>query len=195
MADCSDSINALIEAVKAIEIELGVTPSTVYANVRARLDILEARIANPLAPAPDVDNPFFIGDTGVTISVGEGAPSEDRQPGSLYLRTDGYANEVLYARGADATWRIVPANRFLTNETINFGTISATSTSTQTVTVTGAEVGECVVINPRESLNSSIQIDYCRVSAVNTVEIRLYNRSGGGIAVSQAFDITVIPNS
>ena len=104
MADCSDAINALVEAVEAIERELGVTPSAVYQNVRARLDILEARINNPFAPAPDVENPFFIGDTGVTISVGDGYPSENRQPGSLYLRSDGYDNHGLYSRGADGVW-------------------------------------------------------------------------------------------
>jgi len=105
MADCSDAINALVEAVEAIEFELGVTPSTVYANVRARLDILEARINNPFAPAPDVENPFFIGNTGVTIRVGDGYPGPADAPGSLYLRTDGYGGlGGLFTRGADNLW-------------------------------------------------------------------------------------------
>ena len=104
MADCSDSINALIEAVEAIERELGVTPSAVYANVRARLDILEARINNPLVPSPTVENPFTIGNSGATISVGDGYPTANSPPGSLYLRTDGYSNQGVYTKGADGFW-------------------------------------------------------------------------------------------
>jgi hypothetical protein len=195
MADCSDAINALVEAVEAIELELGVTPSTVYQNVRARLDILESRINNPFAPSPTTDNPFLIGTTGVTVTVGSGVPSALAQAGSLYLRDDGYFNQVIYTRGTDAAWQLITPNRFLSNTTINFGTVSATSTSTQTVTLTGAKVGENVVVNPRAALASSIQIDYCRVSATNTIEIRIYNRSGGGVAVNQAFDIIVFPNN
>jgi hypothetical protein len=195
MADCSEAINALVEAVEAIERELGVTPSAVYQNVRARLDILESRINNPFSPSPTTDNPFLIGTSGVTVTVGSGAPASSAQAGSLYLRDDGYFNQVIYTRGSDAAWRLITPNRFLSNTTINFGTVGATSTATQTVTVTGAVVGEGVVVNPRAALASSIQIDYCRVSATNTVEIRVYNRSGGGVAVNQAFDIIVIPNS
>ncbi len=131
MVDCSDTINALIDAVEAIEHELGVTPSSVYANVRARLDILESRINNPL-----------------TI-----------------------------------------------NSTINFGTVGATSRAIHTTTVSGALIGHTVVVNPRNALPSSIQIDYCRISASDTVEIAIYNRSGSGVAVNQSFDITLILSS
>lgn len=195
MADCSDAINALVDAVEAIERELGVTPSAVYQNVRARLDILEGRINNPYAPSPNVDNPFFIGTSGVTLTVGSGTPTLSAQAGSIYLRDDGYFNQILYTRGSDAAWHLLTPNRFTSNTTINFGTIGATSTSTQTVSVTGANIGENVIINPRVALSASIQIDYCRVSAANLVEIRLYNRSGAGVVVNQSFDITVIPNS
>lgn len=102
--DKAATINALISAVEAIESELGLLPSGVYASVRTRLDILEARINNPLAPAPNVQNPFFIGDTGVTISTGYGAPTESRVPGSIFLREDGYNDQGLYAFRPDGYW-------------------------------------------------------------------------------------------
>jgi hypothetical protein len=102
--DKAIAINALISAVEAIQRELGITPSGVYADTRVRLDILEARINNPLAPAPSVDNPFFIGTDGITISTGDGYPTENRLSGSLYLRQDGYAYEGLYQVRPDMQW-------------------------------------------------------------------------------------------
>lgn len=95
--DKAVAINALIDAIEAIEIELGITPSGSYADVRARLDIIETRINNPLAPSPSVTSPFFIGNSSVTISAGAGFPISIPYPGSLYLRTDGYAIQGLYS--------------------------------------------------------------------------------------------------
>lgn len=92
--------------IQDIENELGVDPNGVYSTVRTRLDILEARINNPLAPAPNVENPFYIGNDGVSISTGDGYPTENRVNGSLYLRKDGYANEGLYSRSA-GVWNLV----------------------------------------------------------------------------------------
>lgn len=113
--DKAEAINALIEAVEAIERELGITPSGVYSDVRVRIDILEARINNPLAPAPNVENPFFIGNDGVSISTGDGYPTENRVPGSLYLRKDGYGNEGLYARRPDGYWHQVDTDPWTAN--------------------------------------------------------------------------------
>lgn len=111
--DKATTINALIEAVEAIEMEMGITPSGVYADVRVRLDILEARINNPFAPAPNVENPFYIGDGyGTSISTGTGVPTENRQPGSLYLRKDGYNDEGLYARRPDGNWHKIDTDPF-----------------------------------------------------------------------------------
>lgn len=102
--DKADAINALVAAVQAIQYEMGITPSGIYSDIRVRLDILEARINNPFAPAPNVENPFIIGNDGVTISTGDGYPTENRLPGSLYLRKDGYNNEGLYAMRPDMVW-------------------------------------------------------------------------------------------
>lgn len=110
--DKAYTINDLIAAVEAIETELGIVPSGVYANVRARLDIVESRINNPNAPAPDVLNPFFIGNTGVTIQAGFGDPNivvaVNPQNASLFLREDGYSNQGLY-QFADGYWYLVNA--------------------------------------------------------------------------------------
>ena len=100
--------------ISAIEQELGVDPNGVYSTVRTRLDILEARINNPLAPAPNVENPFYIGNDGVSISTGDGYPTENRVDGSLYLRKDGYVEEGLYARRSGA-WSLVETAPWIGN--------------------------------------------------------------------------------
>ena len=102
-----DVILALIDQVNDIEVELGLNPGGVYSDVRVRLDILESRINNPFSPSPNVPNPFTIGNDGITISTGAGFPTEDRLPGSLYLRTDGYVDEGVYARRPDGYWHQV----------------------------------------------------------------------------------------
>lgn len=117
--DKATAINALIESVEAIEHELGITPSGVYADVRVRLDILESRINNSLAPSPNVDDPFFIGLNGVSISTGNGAPTENRVPGSLYLRRDGYSDEGVYSFRPDGYWYKVSANNRITSISSN----------------------------------------------------------------------------
>lgn len=113
--DKAEAINSLIDAVESIEHELGITPSGVYSDVRVRLDILEARINNPFAPAPSVENPFFIGNDGVSISTGDGYPTENRLSGSLYLRKDGYNNEGLYATRPDGYWHLIDTDPWTAN--------------------------------------------------------------------------------
>ena len=86
---------------------LGTDPEGVYANIRVRLDILEARINNPLAPAPNTTNPFYIdGYGGTSISVGDGYPTESRNNGSLYLRRDGSVTEGLY-QVRSSVWELI----------------------------------------------------------------------------------------
>lgn len=97
MADIIESINAIRDAVLAIEKELGISPKKIYANVRARLDILENRINNPSTSSPSVENPFIIGTSGQTISAGTGEPTSSETAGSLYLRSDGDTYEGIYS--------------------------------------------------------------------------------------------------
>lgn len=108
--DKAAAITALTQAVEAIEMALGLLPAGAYATVRARLDILEARINNPFAPAPNALNPFFIGNTGVSIQTSSGDPNflgVLGSPGSLYLRQDGYVNQGLYSMRSDGYWHLV----------------------------------------------------------------------------------------
>lgn len=105
------AINALQEAVIAVETELGIKPSTPYSNVRVRLDILESRINFGVSPSiPNdgyVKSPLYINNLvqGVVLSIsdGYGAPTENRLDGSLYMRADGYANNDFYIR-RDGYW-------------------------------------------------------------------------------------------
>lgn len=85
------------DQVNQILATLGTDPEGVYANVRVRLDILEARVNNPGVPTPTVTNPFYIdGYGGVSISTGDGYPSESRVNGSMYLRRDGNFKPIVY---------------------------------------------------------------------------------------------------
>lgn len=107
--DDAVSVNASIAAIEAIETELGILPSGVYASVRTRLDILEARVNNPYSPYPTVVNPFYIGTTGVSIRAGIGDPNVLQLlavPGSLYLRQDGYS-DALYSFRGDGYWLLI----------------------------------------------------------------------------------------
>lgn len=109
MSDIITTVNAIRDAVIAIEKELGINPKKIYANLRARLDILENRINNPSTSTPSVDNPFFVGSSGVTISAGTGEPVSSETAGSLYLRTDGEKYDGIYQiRGTE--W--IPISNF-----------------------------------------------------------------------------------
>lgn len=101
------AITALRSAVFAIEIEMGITPSGIYQDVRTRLDILESRLQFGVSPQiPNdgyVKSPLYIWNVpqNITLSIsdGSGAPTENRLDGSLYMRGgDGYANNQLYVR-------------------------------------------------------------------------------------------------
>ncbi len=117
----SVAINALQEAVIAIEEELGIKPSTPYSDARVRMDILESRINFGVAPSIPNDgyvrsplyilNDFF--EVTLSISDGYGEPTEDRIDGSLYMRAvDGYANNDLYIR-RDGYWVAIPTEMFV----------------------------------------------------------------------------------
>jgi hypothetical protein len=124
--DKAVAISALTSAVEIIERTLGITPYGVYADVRVRLDILEARINNPNAPAPNVTNPFYVdGYGGVSVSVGDGYPTEDRVNGSLYLRRDGYVYEGLYER-RNGVWQLIPTDFWLAGNDLSGGYYSQT---------------------------------------------------------------------
>ena len=139
--DKAATINALVTSVEAIEQELGLLPAGVYATVRTRLDILEARINNPFAPAPNVPNPFYIGGSpvsGVSIQAGFGDPEITKPPaipGSLYLREDGYNIQGLYAFRPDGYWHQIDTDPF-----IAAGDLSGNSYSQTVIGIQGRPV-------------------------------------------------------
>ena len=100
------SINAAISAIGNIENELGILPAGAYPNVRIRLDVLESRINNPNSSIGS-GNSIIIGGTDVYVIAGSGDPSVTNpiaNPGSLYLREDGYNIQGLYSMRPDGTW-------------------------------------------------------------------------------------------
>jgi hypothetical protein len=116
------AITALRSAVFAIETELGITPSGIYPDVRTRLDILEARIQFGISPnIPNdgyVKSPLFIWNVPenvvLSISDGYGAPTENRLSGSLYMRSDGTANNELYVRRG-TQWSPIQTDLWMAN--------------------------------------------------------------------------------
>lgn len=117
------AITALRSAVFAIEVELGITPSGIYPDVRTRLDILEARINLSVPPTiftndGYVKSPLFIWNVPqnliLSISDGLGVPTENRLSGSLYMRGDGTANNELYVR-RDGYWYPIQTDLFVAN--------------------------------------------------------------------------------
>ena len=139
------SINANISATIAIENELGIVPSGVYANVRARLDILESRINNPLIPAPNVTNPFFIGNSGVTIQDGYGDPTITlplAAPGSLFLREDGTSSQGIYTFRPDGFWHLLGDTSFTAA-----GDLSGSSNSQTVIGIQGNPISNATPTN------------------------------------------------
>lgn len=139
--DKAYTINDLITAVIAIETELGSLPAGDYASVRTRLDILEARINNPNAPAPNVNNPFYIGGSpisGVSIRDGYGDPNIagiSAVPGSLYLREDGYITQGLYLFRPDGNWYPVEiADGYDASQNVEQRTITASTYTIDSLT-------------------------------------------------------------
>lgn len=75
--------------------------------------------------------------------------------------------------------------------THDFGSISAQSQATQTVTVTGAQAGDAVIVRPTTAVNGII-LDGT-VTAANTVTVRAVNYSSGSIdPASQVYRVIVV---
>jgi len=79
---------------------------------------------------------------------------------------------------------------FFATKTHDFGSIATQAEATTTVTVTGAAVGDMVIVRPTTAVNGII-LDGT-VTAANTVTIRAVNYSSGGIdPASQDYHVLV----
>jgi hypothetical protein len=74
--------------------------------------------------------------------------------------------------------------------THDFGSVSSQSQATQTVTVTGARIGDAVMVRPTTAVNGVI-VDGT-VTASDTVTVRVSNFSAGAIdPASQVYQVIV----
>lgn len=86
--------------------------------------------------------------------------------------------------GAVRGWR----RSYTATLTYDFGSINAQTQATQTVTVTGAAVGDAVLVRPSTAVNGLI-IDGT-VTAANVVTVRAANYSAGSInPASQVYTV------
>jgi hypothetical protein len=69
--------------------------------------------------------------------------------------------------------------------TLNFGSIAANGSEVLTITVTGAAIGDTVLLAPPSTLESGL-VSFSFVSAADTVSVRLHNGSGGTLDPASA---------
>jgi hypothetical protein len=80
-----------------------------------------------------------------------------------------------------------------TGVSVNPPSIATVATGTVDVAVTGASVGDIVLVTPRADFNDDLIIKGAFVQAANNVRLMLYNPTGGAIdAGAQTVDIFVL---
>lgn len=100
-----------------------------------------------------------------------------------------YSGKTTYTSG-DGRWYFngstTGLNKILTTlaQSIDFGTITANSVKTATATVTGASIGDSVAAVPNGDVGSGL-VWSARISAVDTVQIRVANPTTSNIGSNQ----------
>lgn len=69
--------------------------------------------------------------------------------------------------------------------TLDFGSISGGATAELTVSISGASVGDVVVVGPPSVIETGL-VWCCYVSSLNTVTIRLHNSTGSPVDPASA---------
>ncbi len=78
------------------------------------------------------------------------------------------------------------------SKTHDFGNITAVNTDTTTLTVTGAQTGDSVIVNPSTAIEAGIVV-YGYVSAADTVTLVANNPTAGAInPASRTYYVTVL---
>ena len=89
-------------------------------------------------------------------------------------------------------WYTLTRQFLKTSVTFDFPNIGAVATSTTTATLTGAAVGDTVIVTPSTALEAGLVI-YSYVSAVNTITLVANNPTAAAInPASRTYYITVI---
>lgn len=77
--------------------------------------------------------------------------------------------------------------------TIDLASVSAATSAEQTFTVPGLRVGDFVFVNIPSTLNNGLGIAGARVSAADTLALRIMNATAGALdAASAAFTVLVV---
>jgi len=77
--------------------------------------------------------------------------------------------------------------------TVDPPSIGAAGKTSVTFTVTGAQVGDVVDVQPPAALETGLVVVAARVSALNTVQVDLYNPTAGAIdGTSRSWTYTVL---
>jgi hypothetical protein len=97
-------------------------------------------------------------------------------------------NGELKKRAASA---VANSNQISVTASATVPALSLGDVGSVTITVSGASVGDGVVVNPNSDLPAGVVIAYARVSAANTVKIG-FSGTGSSASYSQTFDIKVI---
>lgn len=89
---------------------------------------------------------------------------------------DGQANEIL----------VQPIS-------VNIGAINNATSLAVTLTVPGAALGMCALVNPRETLDNGLFLVHSHVLAANQVQVVLYNNTAAPITPGvQVFDVALL---
>lgn len=80
--------------------------------------------------------------------------------------------------------------------TVAIGAVGANTTAEVTVAVTGARVGDGVMVIPRAACEAGYGPISARVSAANVVSVQFMNTTAGGLpAAAQLFDVVIYPQN
>lgn len=188
-------------SLSTVPVALGGTGSTTAAGARTNLDAASLSAPNlftglngfnnsvaMFAPAPSAVPLQVNGAASQTANLQEwtvnGAPRANIGPtgtfttiGALATSTTVNTPSISFTDGSVQT-RAAKMLRAVAN--LNVPNMTSGNGTTMTVTVTGAALGDTVVVSPGADLGSAL-IAWARVSAANTVAIRFHNPTFGGI--------------